>query len=118
MEPNNNIHDILFSRDVIKDEYGNYYEVVGMTTQGEKISELILSHAYFEIGFSRLFISELDEGYKEHDYIGRPIRDILNGHIKALKSNGREIFTVRDLLDEGIKVKFNDITKKHPREEK
>lgn len=118
MEPNNNIHNILFMKDIITDEYGNYYDIVSRTTKGEKVTEVILSHVYYEMGFSRLFTSELDSGYKEFDYIGKPIRDTLKSHIKDLNSSGRKIFTIQELIENGIDVKIRDITKKHPREEK
>lgn len=54
----------------------------------------------------------MDEMQREynHSHLGELLLDRMNGHIKELEIEGRKIFTVRDLIENGTEVNFWDIT--------
>lgn len=111
---NENIHELKPLFDVITDEYGNYYEIVRQTNQGDQLKKVTLSNMYFEKAFSRVFITPDIEEYK-HQHIGAFLQDLVNGHIEDVKRKNRKMFSVQDLLDNGIEVSFMDQTVRHPR---
>lgn len=111
---NDNIHELRPLFDVITDEYGNYYEIVRLATKGDKLTEVTLSHMYFEKAFSRVFITPDVEEYK-YQHIGAYLQDVVNGHIESVKKKNRKMFSVQDLLDNGVEVSFMNQTVRHPR---
>ncbi|HHB2485253.1 TPA: hypothetical protein ACORDH_005969 [Bacillus cereus] len=116
---NDNINEIRNLMDLITDEYGNYYQIVTTKTGQGKLYEVTLSHAYYEASFSILsfaepFQNELEEEYR-NKHVGFRLKDRLNNAIEHVKRKGRTIFTIQDLINNGTKVSFMDITETHPR---
>lgn len=113
MKPNNDINQVgIF--DMISDEYNNYYYVTGETVDSGKLTTITLSHSYYEDAFSAILHEDLLKEYK-FKHVGVPLQDRLLGSLKHLKEKNRTIFTIQDLVDNGIEVSFLDITKLHPR---
>jgi hypothetical protein len=111
---NDSIDELRCLFDVIVDEYGNYYELVGVTHKGGKLTEARLSNMYFEKAFSRTFTTENVEEYK-YQHIGVYLQDLVNSHIDSIKDKRRTIYSIKDLLANGTKIKFLDQTVRHPR---
>ncbi|WP_226087489.1 hypothetical protein [Mesobacillus sp. S13] len=109
-EANDNINLIQGQIDLVIDEYGNYYTPYTTTTVGMKLTEVVLCHEIYNIAFSWLFIQ--DDWQKEYKYshLGEPMVEGLNGQISDLKHADRKIFSIQDLLENGTKVSFYDIT--------
>ncbi|MCR1991406.1 hypothetical protein NSA31_06360 [Bacillus subtilis] len=118
LESNNDINQIQRFIDLIRDEYGNYYYATELTTQGGKLIKVRLSHTYFEDSFSTTYFREHDENPEEFKFIGETLRDGLVGAIKRLEDSNRKIFSIQDLIDNGIQVSTLNLTKIHPRENK
>lgn len=116
LKSNNDINQIQGFIDLIRDEYGNYYYVTELTTQGGKIIKVRLSHTYFEDSFSTTYFREDDENPEEFKFIGETLRDGLVGAIKRLEDSNRKIFSIQDLIDNGIQVSTLNLTEIHPRE--
>lgn len=113
---NENINELRGMLDLIVDEYGNYYKVVGTTEKGGKLEHIKLSHYYFEFAFSRLLTEDSEDLQKyKYKHIGCFIQDGLINHLKNLESKKRKIFTVKELLENGVVVQFMDLTERHPR---
>ncbi|MEK4448667.1 hypothetical protein N1I81_22795 [Bacillus sp. FSL M8-0052] len=108
---NEDINSIQGHIDFIRDEYGNYYNPFKLTTQGNKLLKVSLIHVLHDAAFTTVFSDEL---LKEHRYtfLGDFLLDIMNGHIKELEAEGRKIFTVQDLINNGTEVSFWDLTQK------
>lgn len=116
LESNNDINQIKRFIDLIEDEYGNYYYATELTTQGGKIIKVVLSHTYLEDSFSTTYFREHDENPEEFKFIGETLRDGLVGAIRRLKESNRKIFSIQDLIDNGIQVSTLKLTATHPRE--
>ncbi|MBA4543839.1 hypothetical protein H1164_13170 [Thermoactinomyces daqus] len=101
-------------KDLIIDEYGNYYVAVKAKTGGGKPSEYTLVSAFMEIAFSSLITEEY---YKEHqyEYVGRYILDLLKNHIEYCKSegNGCKIIQLSE-LQKSCKVYFDPFFERNP----
>lgn len=99
--------------DLVRDEYGNYYKVVGIHKDGEKLTALEVSNLYFEKSF------EAGSGSLEGSYQGKPfgvyIQDQVNAYIDDIQKNERPIYGIRDLMVNRIKVFAVDITQPHPK---
>jgi hypothetical protein len=104
----NNIQALI---DFIEDEYGNYYTPYKITTKGGKLTEVTLVHVLYDEAFSTVFYEDITESEYIHCHLGELLLDRMNGHIKELEIEGRKIFTVQDLINNGTKVEFWDITK-------
>ncbi len=114
--PNKDIHQILGLIDLITDESGNYYTVYEITTYGNKLEKVKLAHSLYDIAFASTFImEEVVNGYL-NDHLGDFMLDVLNGHIKTLELCNRKIFSVNDLIDNGIKVEYWGITEPLPKD--
>ena len=105
----------IAAADLVRDEYGNYYEVVGVHTEGEKLTALEVSNLYFETSFRAAADSErLGEEYKGKP-IGVYLQDQMNAYIEGVQANERPIYGIRDLMVNRIKVYAVDITEPHPK---
>lgn len=116
---NDNINEIRPLMDLFTDEYGNYYYAPRIKTGEGKLLEVTLSHAYYEdsfsvISFAEPLQNELEEKYR-NKHIGHQLKDRLNSTIQNLKNKERVIFTIKDLIENGTKVTFANITETHPR---
>lgn len=111
---NNDINGLRPLIDLITDEYGNHYEVVSVTNKGDKVTEVTLSHIYFEKAFSRGFFEDDLKEYK-NKHIGAFLQDVVNNHIEQNEKKHRKIFSIRDLIENEIKVSFLNQTVPHPR---
>lgn len=109
-EPNENINNIQGLIDFISDEYGNYYTPYKTRNQGEKLTEVTLVHVLYDEAFSTVFIQdEVEQEYK-FSHLGELLLDRMNGHVRELGIEGRKIFTVKDLIENGTEVSFWNIT--------
>lgn len=76
--------EILVMRDLIKDEYGNYYIVSRVTG-----NELTLVNAVHFYSFNRIlnhdFVEEINKDYDKHVAVGQYFVDMVKYCIKSLK---------------------------------
>jgi hypothetical protein len=101
--------------DLVRDEYGNYYEVVGVHTEGDTLTAIEVSNLYFETSFRVSSSSEnLRDEYKDKP-IGVYLQDQMNAYIEEVQKNERPIYGIRDLMVNRIKVYAVDITQPHPK---
>ncbi|MCY7975579.1 hypothetical protein P8843_04335 [Bacillus inaquosorum] len=109
-EPNDDINNIQGIIDFIKDEYGNYYTPYQTSKKGGKLLEVTLVHVLYDEAFSTVFVDDTQQAYR-FSHLGELLLDRMNGHIKELEIEGRRIFTVQDLINNGTEVYFWDISK-------
>ncbi|WKA50161.1 hypothetical protein QWY22_14815 [Planococcus liqunii] len=103
------------ANDLVRDEYGNYYEVVGVHMDGETLKALEVSNLYFETSFrTAADAGSLGEEYKNKP-IGVYLQDQMNAYISNVQANERPIYGIRDLMVNRIKVYAVDITQPHPK---
>ncbi|TWT25234.1 hypothetical protein [Planomicrobium sp. CPCC 101110] len=98
--------------DLVRDEYGNYYKVVGIHTEGDTLKALEVSNLYFETSFQHSAES-LEDDYKSKP-VGVFIQEQVNAYIDEVQQNERPIYGIRDLMVNRIKVYAVDITQPHP----
>lgn len=112
--PNKDIHQIQGLIDLITDEKGNYYTVYEITTYGNRLEKVKLAHSLYDIAFASTFVMKeiVDEYIDNH--LGDFMLDVMNGHIKTLEMCGRKMFSVQELIDNGVKVEYWDITEPLP----
>ncbi|MEH6888497.1 hypothetical protein V7024_01855 [Bacillus sp. JJ864] len=114
IEANNDINEISFALDIISDEYSNYYYVLGTTVEHGKLTEVKISHSYYEDSFSEVLHDKIEDKYK-FKHIGHILRDRLLRKLELVKERNRKIFTIQELLANGIKVNVMKPTQMHPR---
>lgn len=99
--------------DLVHDEYGNYYEVLGIQTKEDTLKAIEVSNLYFEKTFQLM----LDTEQVDAQYRGRPmgmlVQDLVNQQIQDVQSRNRPIYSLRDLLINKIQVYASDVTKPH-----
>ncbi|TWT01495.1 hypothetical protein [Planomicrobium sp. CPCC 101079] len=98
--------------DLVRDEYGNYYKVVGIHTEEDTLKVLEVSNLYFETSF-QYSAGSLAEDYKTKP-VGVFIQEQVNAYIDEIQRNERPIYGIRDLMVNRIKVYAVDITQPHP----
>ncbi|MGN7942860.1 hypothetical protein [Metabacillus sp. 22489] len=108
-EPNDDINNIQGLIDLIVDDFGNYYTPYRTRNEGYKLTEVMLCHALYDESFSTVFYSENIDEYK-YSHLGELLLDRMNEHLKYLNLKNRKIFHVNDLIENGTKVSFYDIT--------
>ncbi|MGM0750225.1 MAG: hypothetical protein ACQEUS_20855 [Bacillota bacterium] len=108
-EPNEDINKIQGGIDLVRDEYGNYYVPYRIRDKGDKLLGVTLVHALYDEAFSTVFMDETQKAYSS-GHLGVLLLDRMNGHIKELEIEGRKIFSVQDMINNGTEVKFWDIT--------
>ena len=101
--------DILPLRDMVKDEYENYYFVIAKDKES-----VTLVNAFMEISFRQILCLENDI-FREYDnqYMGKFITDILKTRINALqeKRMAGNIFNLDEVM-ENYTVKFTPLYNK------
>lgn len=110
--------EILLLRDLIVDEYGNYYITVRKREDGNR-KELTLANAFMDLSFKRVL--GFDNTFKEecakyeNKYLGQEAMDILKSKIKQLSKHEIPggIYKLSDVLDE-YKVKFVPLFERNP----
>ncbi|PSL41501.1 hypothetical protein B0H99_102185 [Planomicrobium soli] len=98
--------------DLVRDEYGNYYKVVGIHAEGDTLKVLEVSNLYFETSF-QYSAESLDQDSKTKP-VGVFIQEQVNAYIDETQQNERPIYGIRDLMVNRIKVYAVDITQPHP----
>ncbi|WP_394121440.1 hypothetical protein [Planococcus donghaensis] len=103
----------IVEADLVRDEYGNYYKVVGTHMEEDKLTGIEVSNLYFEKSFES-GVDSLDDTYKDKPF-GVYIQDQVNAYIEAIQKNDRPIYGIRDLMVNRINVFAVDITQPHPK---
>lgn len=98
--------------DLVRDEYGNYYKVVGLHTDGDTLKALEVSNLYFELSFESSAQQMEEEQSKP---VGVFLQERLNAYIDDVQQKERPIYGIRDLMVNRIKVYAVDITQPHPK---
>lgn len=98
--------------DLVRDEYGNYYKVVGLHTDGGTLKALEVSNLYFELSFES---SAQAMGEAQSKPVGVFLQERLNAFIDDVQQKERPIYGIRDLMVNRIKVYAVDITQPHPK---
>ncbi|MGI2329051.1 hypothetical protein [Planococcus sp. YIM B11945] len=100
----------IAENDLVRDEYGNYYKVVGLHKDEEVLKALEVSNLYFETSFQHSAESIGDKTKP----VGVFLQEQLNAYIEEVQQNERPIYGIRDLMVNRIKVYAVDITQPHP----
>lgn len=103
----------IIADDLVRDEYGNYYKVVGTHMEGDTLKGLEVSNLYFETSFQSL-VENMGEEHRGKP-VGVYVQDQANAYIEEIEKKGRPIYGIRDLMVNKIKVYAVDITKPHPK---
>src|SRR5690606_19552340 len=103
----------IVETDLVRDEYGNYYKVVGTHMEEDKLTGLEVSNLYFEKSFE-VGTDSLDESDQGKPF-GVYIQDQVHAYIEDIQQNERPIYGIRDLMVNRIKVYAVDITQPHPK---
>lgn len=93
--------------DLVRDEYGNHYLVVGIQEEEETLKVLQISNLWYEKSFDR----DLEVGNKP---VGEVLQERVNAYIEETEKKERPIYAIRDLMVNQISVYAVDITKPHP----
>ncbi len=96
------------TNDLVRDEYGNHYLVVGTQADEGVLKNIQVSNLWYEQSFRESFE---DAGGKS---IGIQLQEKVNGYIEEMERNERPIYGIRDLIVNQIDVFAVDITKPHP----
>lgn len=99
--------------DLVRDEYGNYYKVVGLHTDGDTLKALEVSNLYFELSFETSAQAMGEE--QQSKPVGVFLQERLNAYIDEVQQKERPIYGIRDLMVNRIKVYAVDITQPHPK---
>jgi hypothetical protein len=103
----------ITENDLVRDEYGNYYKVVGLHTDGDTLKALEVSNLYYELSF------ESSSDSMGESYVSKPVgvflQERLNKYIEDIQQRERPIYGIRDLMVNKIKVYAVDITQPHPK---
>lgn len=102
----------IVADDLVRDEYGNYYKVVGTHMEEDTLKGLEVSNLYFEKSFQSL-VENMGEEYKDKP-LGVYVQYQTNAYIEEIEEKGRPIYGIRDLMVNKIKIFAVDITKPHP----
>lgn len=97
------------TNDLVRDEYGNHYLVVGIQEDGETLKGIQVSNLWFEKAFRENFNDEA-----EGKPLGMQLQEKVNTYIEEMEKNSRPIYGIRDLMVNKIDVFAVDITKPHP----
>ncbi|WP_033542598.1 hypothetical protein [Planococcus sp. CAU13] len=95
--------------DLVRDEYGNHYLVVGATEDEGKLKNIQVSNLWYEHAFRESF-----EDASAGKSIGIQLQEKANAYIEETERNERPIYAIRDLIVNRIDVYAVDITKPHP----
>lgn len=101
----------LLGFDLVKDEYGNFYEVVKIKSELGKLKEVTIMNALGRISFFRFFDDEQLQKQYKGKYIGEFLFDSLDGRKKSQTDKGREIYTIQQLINHGVEVSIKEVKK-------
>jgi len=96
------------TNDLVRDEYGNHYLVVGAHEEEGTLKNIQVSNLWYEQSFRERFE---DTGSKS---LGMQLQEKVNSYIEETERNERPIYGIRDLIVNRIDVYAVDITKPHP----
>lgn len=102
----------ILENDLVRDEYGNYYKVIGLHTEEDKLKALEVSNLYFEMSFQ--YSADSLAGDYRSKPVGVFLQEQVNTYIEEIQQNERPIYGIRDLMVNRIKVYAVDITQPHP----
>lgn len=102
----------LLNFDLVKDEYGNFYEVVVTKTEHGKLKEVTVMNALARISYFRFFDDEQLQKQYKGEYIGEFLFDSLNSRKESQVDKGRMIYTIKELIDRGVEVSVKEVGKK------
>ncbi|WP_422123860.1 hypothetical protein DHX103_03350 [Planococcus sp. X10-3] len=97
------------TNDLVRDEYGNHYLVVGKREDEGTLKNIQVSNLWYEQAFRERF-EEVGRGKS----IGIQLQEKVNGYIEEMERNERPIHGIRDLILHEIDVYVVDISKPHP----
>lgn len=101
----------IMAGDLVTDEYGNFYQVVGTQSEEGNVTAIEIAHIYFQQAF------QSETNIKEavgSESLGTYLQDLVNGYIEEIQKNNRPIYAVRDLLVNNVGIYAMDITKPYP----
>lgn len=96
------------TNDLVRDEYGNHYLVVGTTADHGTLKNIQVSNLWYEQAFREKFDAT---GGKP---VGMQLQEKVNGYIEQMDRDERPVYGIRDLIVNQIDVYAVDITKPHP----
>lgn len=97
------------TNDLVRDEYGNHYLVVGTQEDEGTLKNIQVSNLWYEQSFRESFDDA--SGGKS---VGIQLQEKVNGYIEEMERKERPIYGIRDLIVNQIDVYAVDITKPHP----
>jgi hypothetical protein len=109
-QPNDDVNNVQGTVDLIVDEYGNYYTIYKTTHRDGKLIKVLLVHILYFHAFASVFLNEEIKTKYQYSHLGEYLLDRINAHISSTKKNGRKIFTIQELIDNGTDIEFWDIT--------
>ncbi|MGM0878081.1 MAG: hypothetical protein ACQEWV_26040 [Bacillota bacterium] len=112
---NRDINNLEHFLDLFVDEYGNYYEIASTTVRNGNLTEITLSHVYYEFSSYRMFNDAELSKKNNHNHLSIFFSDLLTSRLENIKKKNRTIFTINDLIANGTKVYFMKLTEVHPR---
>lgn len=96
------------TNDLVRDEYGNHYLVIGKTEDEGKLKDIQVSNLWYEQAFRENF----------EDAAGKPagiqLQEKVNAYIEETERMERPIYSIRDLIVNRIDVYAVDVSKPHP----
>ncbi|RAZ69684.1 hypothetical protein [Planococcus maitriensis] len=99
--------------DLVRDEYGNYYKVVGLHKDEDTLKAIEISNLYFETSF-QYGASQITDPDKP---VGVFLQEKLNEFVAGVESRERPVYGIKDLMVNKIEVYAVDITQPHPKRE-
>ncbi|WYU50350.1 hypothetical protein MHH67_13285 [Bacillus sp. FSL K6-0047] len=106
LKENSDIQSIHPEMDIVKDNLGNFYYVVGASSKNNMLTDVKLEHCYHRDASVRT------PGQKEPIDIKEHLVDRLQDSLTQIDRASRKLFTVDDLLKAGINVSFVPLTSK------
>ena len=97
------------TNDLVRDEYGNHYLVVGTHEEEGTLKNIQVSNLWYEQSFRERF-EDADRGKS----IGIQLQEKVNDYIDETVRIERPIYGIRDLMVNRIDVYAVDISKPHP----
>ena len=95
--------------DLVRDEYGNHYLVVGAHESEGVLKNIQVSNLWYEQAFRERF-----EDAGSGKSVGIQLQEKVNEYIEETENKERPIYGIRDLIENKIDVYVLDITKPHP----
>lgn len=97
------------TNDLVRDEYGNHYLVVGTHEEEGVLKNIQVSNLWYEQAFRQSF-----EDAAAGKSIGIQLQEKVNAYIEETERDERPIYAIRDLMVNQVDVYAVDVTKPHP----